>query len=1085
MLPTLSDTRPLHLVGANLSAQAILLSSTQSPYLILCPNDKIAWDLTCNLKTLIDISSTSSEHKIFHFPGWDILPTQAIHFSSLVSKKRLEVFSYLAQKPILISTLPATFQATLPPSLFQNASFSLQKGMLPLRPHILEKLKHSGYTRVDLVEDRGTFAIRGEILDVFPSHEDDAFRIQWDDDHILRISRFDPSTQCTVENQDSLFIPPAHEVLLPETPELRAEMRKKIKKQSQERSISRSFLQSILDTLHAQYRPLPSELWAFYAYEKTSNLWDYLPEDYEVVWSDPEYCLRSFQEMEKKHDQIPQELMIPPFHEAYPGNTELQKIVSEKSTLFFHQRTPESSHERLHLQPHLNLKLQPPKNLALMHSQWIQEGYKILFFASTQSQLQKMAFFFGSHPSTSLHLGTMSEGFQWADQKLIVLTEKDIWATVKKNTSTPKNPLLFDALERGDWVIHRDHGIARYQGLTQLPLAAQEFLILEYAHQDKLYLPSYRMNVLQKYLGTENTTPHKLGTQQFEKTKEKVKASAKKLAFDLVKLYAQRKTQSGLAFPPCDSDFHTFEAKFPFHETEDQLKAIEDVLKDLQSGQVMDRLICGDVGFGKTEVAMRAAFRAVEAGKQVAVLVPTTILALQHELSFQKRFEGYPVLIESLSRLKSSKQQKKLLEALAQGKIDIVIGTHRMLSRDVQFSNLGLLIIDEEHRFGVEHKERLKTLKINTHALTLTATPIPRTLHMSLAGLREISFIRTPPVDRLPIRTSIVHYREDLVKQAIEFELARGGQVFYLHHQIIHLHRNAEKIEKLVPHAKIGIAHGKMDPQSLETIILDFYQKKTQLLLCTSLIESGIDIPSANTLLVDRADTFGLAQLYQIRGRVGRGEQRAYAYFFVPKNVSETAQQRLNVLERFASLGSGFHIASHDLELRGGGDLLGAEQSGNIHAVGYDLYTEILQEAISELEKTPSEIPFEPEIHLPHPAFLDEKYVPSTKQRIALYRSLSTCTQEAHFVDWENQLQDRFGVLPLEAQNLLWLMRIKLLLQKNNIATLKVSPEKIALTLRASDSHLRKPDKFLLPKATNSIKSIYFELETLYPIPHS
>ena len=546
----------------------------------------------------------------------------------------------------------------------------------------------------------------------------------------------------------------------------------------------------------------------------------------------------------------------------------------------------------------------------------------------------------------------------------------------------------------GDAVVHVDHGIGRYQGLVRLDLGGQRLLLLEYASKDKLYLPAYRLNVIQKYVGSgEHVALDKLGAAVLPRPRRR-SARRQEPRHRPRQLYAERKSAPACASRLAMRASGSSKPAFPFDETPDQLKAIDDVLGDLESGRVLDRLVCGDVGYGKTEVAIRAAFRAVTDGKQVAVLVPTTVLAFQHEQSFQTRMKDYPITIESVSRFKTQKEQKTVLEGLEQGKVDIIIGTHRLLSRDVKFNDLGLIIVDEEHRFGVEHKEKLKTLKINTHVLTLTATPIPRTLHMALSGLRDISLINTPPVDRLPIRTYVSKYDDALIQRAIQFELKRGGQVFFLHNRVDSIYEIATRIRELVPKAQVGVGHGQMAEGELEEAMVAFYQKRTNVLVCTTIIESGIDLPNANTILINRADTLGLAQLYQIRGRVGRGQQRAYAYLLIPAEaaVTEDAKKRLEVIQRFVELGSGFSIASHDLEIRGGGDLLGAQQSGHIAAVGFDLYTELLEEAIRELEGQtagPRRFPARARDQGAFPGLPGRKYVPDVHQRLSLYRRFS------------------------------------------------------------------------------------------------
>lgn len=754
---------------------------------------------------------------------------------------------------------------------------------------------------------------------------------------------------------------------------------------------------------------------------------------------------------------------------------------------------------RVNILDHIGLAKGSKRHLGHLEQEilkWLQEKKKVILFANTPSQLDRIQFLLKEHslvPSSEglqIKLGTLSAGFHWPDEKLVVLNESELLGIKKtprsrttKQTKEKVTPSDWSGLQAlsdldvGDAVVHIDHGIGRYLGIVRLNLsgAPSDFLQLEYANNDKLYLPVYRLNLIQKYAGSSQTVSlSRLGSQQFQKTKEKVKESVKTLAIDLVQLYAERAIRSGVIFSPRDTVYHEFEASFPFEETPDQLQAIEAVQADLESGKVMDRLVCGDVGYGKTEVAIRAAFRAVNDGKQVAILVPTTLLAQQHEQSFQNRFKDYPILIESFSRFKSPKEQKKILEALQQGKLDIIIGTHRLLSKDVHFQNLGLIIVDEEHRFGVEHKERLKTLKTNTHVLTLTATPIPRTLYMALSGLREISVINTPPIDRLPIRTYLSRYDESLIQRAIEFELSRGGQVFFLHNRVVQIHKVARKLKELVPHAEVIVAHGQMPENELEEAMIAFYQRKANVLVCTAIIESGLDLPSANTLLVERADTLGLSQLYQIRGRVGRGDQRAYCYLLLPEhgNMTSEAKQRLEVIQKFVELGSGFSIASHDLEIRGGGNLLGPQQSGNIAAVGFDLYTELLEEAIREIQGKPSELDErtkEPEIKTPFPAYLSEEFIPDIHHRLSLYRRFSVAKTETEVDQLEAELHDRFGHLPLEAQNLIWMIRLKLLLKQRGIHLLTVGAEKISMQIGET--------KQVISLVVQSLQELYFSLE--------
>jgi transcription-repair coupling factor (superfamily II helicase) len=581
-------------------------------------------------------------------------------------------------------------------------------------------------------------------------------------------------------------------------------------------------------------------------------------------------------------------------------------------------------------------------------------------------------------------------------------------------------------------MVHLDFGVGIYRGLQHLTLGAIEgdFLLLEYAGGDKLYLPVDRISLVQRYVGAEGIEPHvdKLGGAAWDRAKAKAREAIKEMAEELLKIYAARQIQEKNGFSPPDELYREFEASFAFEETPDQLSAIDDVLRDMESSKPMDRLVCGDVGYGKTEVALRAAFKAVMDGKQVAVLVPTTVLAQQHLETFRERFRAYPVAVEMLSRFRSAKEQKTILAEVAKGGVDIIIGTHRLLQKDVAFKDLGLLIVDEEQRFGVTHKERLKKYRSVVDIITLTATPIPRTLYMSLMGIRDLSIIDTPPVDRLAIKTHVARFADELIHEAVLRELRRGGQIFFVHNRVQSIGAMAEHLGRIVPEARIAVAHGQMDEKELERVMLGFMHGETNLLLCTTIIESGLDIPNANTLIVNRADAFGLAQLYQLRGRVGRAKQRAYAYFLIPGEgaISADARERLRILQELTELGAGFRIATHDLEIRGGGDLLGARQSGNIAAVGFELYNELLEEAIRELKGEEMAVRVEPEIKLRIPAFVPEEYVRDPNQRLVIYKKLTQAASTEDIAEVEEELADRFGKLPLATTYLLDVMRLRL-----------------------------------------------------------
>jgi transcription-repair coupling factor (superfamily II helicase) len=661
-----------------------------------------------------------------------------------------------------------------------------------------------------------------------------------------------------------------------------------------------------------------------------------------------------------------------------------------------------------------------------------------------------------------LRIGSLLRGFDLPLDRVALFSEAEIFGekAARKAARAPKKPSLGDLknLEVGAFVVHQLHGVGRYKGLTKLPIrtggVAVDFMHLEY-DGGTLYLPVWRLGEVQRYVGAEGHVPRldRLGGETWQKTRAKVSREVKKIAEELLQLYAQRQALAGHPFH-LDSDgeqlFQEFEATFPFEETPDQERAISDVLSDMETERPMDRLVCGDVGYGKTEVAMRAAIKAVLGRKQVAVLAPTTVLVEQHYATFSERCRDLPVNITSLSRFRSRGEQTQVLKKLADGGVDIVIGTHRLLSSDVRFKDLGLIIIDEEQRFGVAHKERLKKLRTQVDTLTLTATPIPRTLHMAMSGLREISIITTAPADRLAIRTIVARDNDDLIREGIKRELSRGGQVFFVHNRVETIGKWARRLHDLLPELRILIGHGQMAPEELEKVMLDFVEGRADVLLCTTIIESGLDIPRANTMFVDRADTFGLSQLYQIRGRIGRSTQRAFCYLLVPPQESMTsdAKQRLAVLQRFSELGAGFNIASHDLEIRGAGDLLGNKQSGTIAAVGFELYTKMLEEAVAELRGQPITPPADPDLTCDVPAYIPDDYVPDTGQRLDFYRRLSLARDEEEIAEVLAEIRDRYGELPPEVEVLADLMVVKALARRLCASAVELSESRLALALR-------------------------------------
>ncbi len=1120
ILDSLHDlAEPIHVTGLEGSSAAFLArEALKSPrfsrILILTPQSERIFEWVANLQSMIDCGTNPSSHELYGLPGWDKSPVSAITPSLQTRLERLRTVSKTlisGRSSVVVSTLDATLQTALPLRWLEENHVRLKPDVsIDSRESLVQRLLNWGYARVDTVEDPGTFAVRGEIIDVFCPLYPSPLRIELFDDVVERLRSFDPKTQvshATEELRDALIVP-SRETFIPASaiPRLREE----IKSICDTAGISRSVRDPVMESIQPGVYSDHSEFWGPLYWDSHHDFIELYRPDL-IIMDDPLGCEQGWDELRAEFQNgyttaLSEGRILAPLEKLYPRSTRGMSDWTRGSKALFLDRiqladltvTPGADEETDDATQEKRIKTHhsasTKSNSGFLDSnskdhadalfaslkQWIQKKYQTTICASTSSQLERIKYLM-DHRSVPYTLGateepgsirliesSLGEGFRWPKEKIALLTDREIFGNSKKKSARnrdKKHEALSSAaewselqsltqLEIGDPIVHRDHGIGLYQGIVRLKALGTEndFLQIEYAGRDKLYLPVYRVNVIQKHMGAtaDAVVLDKLGAKHFEKEKEKARESAKKIAFDLIQLYAERSIRPGIRVSGTDDSYRDFEASFAFEETPDQLKAIDAILGDLSSGKVMDRLICGDVGYGKTEVAIRAAYKMVSEGYQVAVLVPTTILAQQHENSFRARFKDYPIRVESVSRFKTAQTQKSIMEDVNAGKVDVLIGTHRLLSKDVQFKKLGLIIIDEEHRFGVEHKEKLKTFRVNTHVLTLSATPIPRTLHMALSGIREISLITTPPINRLPVRTYLAKFDEEMIRKAVEFELNRGGQVFFVHNRVQSIHEIAKTILELVPSAKVVVGHAQMGEKELEQVMLDFYQKRANVLVSTTIIESGIDVPTANTMIIDRADRFGLAQLYQIRGRVGRGQNRAYAYLLLPREgmISDDAKKRLEVIQKFVELGSGFSVASHDLEIRGGGDLLGPQQSGHIKAIGFELYLELLDEAVREIQgkpPTPEEQYREPEIKVPYSAFLPDQYVPDTHQRLALYRRLSSSSQELEVDQIEVELQDRFGKLPTEAQNLLWLIRIKIALKKLRVDALTQGPEKIVL----------------------------------------
>jgi transcription-repair coupling factor (superfamily II helicase) len=934
------------------------------------------------------------------------------------------------------------------------------------RETFVEELADAGYARVEVVTEPGTFAVRGGLLDVYPPGADLPFRLDFFGDMLDVISRFLPHSQLTTERVHRVELPPAGE--LPSRSATLAKARPVLLEMADAQGIPSSRLGELLEGLRRGELPPGSHALLPILADADSSLIDYFDSRRLLVVFDDQAELsaahgaflagearRHAQAVERGRLALPPERLFLPL-------AELEESVRPCTQV-------NCAPLDLTANTHFDLPMQRPlpgatpggsrlPDLEQRVAQAVRTGLNVVVTDGEEKELNRMArLLVGKGVQARLEKGPLrfssllrgdlfqgvrcflsglEHGVDCPDLGLFVATPFDLFdrrvrARPQAAVQPAQNALA--ELDEGDFVVHRDYGIGRFEGVVRRVLSSGEYACLKirYAGEDALYVPVHAAGVVQRYIGSGPTAPKldKLGSASWQKRVDRARKAAKKLAFDLLDLYARRQAAEGHMFSPSDSYFEEFEASFPYEETPDQARAIEEVLADMEKPCPMDRLVCGDVGFGKTEVAIRAAFKAVLDGRQVAVLVPTTVLAEQHRITFRNRLAAYPVTVDSLSRFKSAGQQTQLLKRLEAGTVDIVVGTHRLLSRDIRFKDLGLLVVDEEHRFGVGHKERLKTLRTSVDVLSLTATPIPRTFYMAMSGIRDLSVIRTPPLGRLDIRTEITPFDPDVIARAIRFELQRGGQVFFLHNRVEDIGDVRDQIVALVPEARVLIGHGQMSEEALEESMIRFMDREADVLLCTTIIESGLDMPSVNTLIVNNAHAFGLAQLYQIRGRVGRGSVQAFAWFVVPplETMSTDARARLATLARFTSVGSGMNVASIDMELRGAGDVLGPDQSGHVEAVGIDLYTHLLHEAVAQLkEQQPTVARFETAVEIPVQVSIPDEYVPDRHQRLVFYRIAATAEDVERLEQLRTELSDRYGPLPTQTADLLTVAELRI-----------------------------------------------------------
>ncbi|MFC1843167.1 transcription-repair coupling factor [Thermodesulfobacteriota bacterium] len=1106
---------------------ALLAEKTQRPLLYITPSERLAE------RAVQDISLFSGL-PVIQYPGFDIPPYTPLSPDQTTVAERLHTLYRLLTDDtplILVASCESLLRRIMPKNILGSLAELIITGEDVEQERLVRGLTGLGYEHLSLVQTIGDFSVRGGIVDIFPPGYEAPVRLDFFGDTIESLRTFNPISQRSIQEIDEAIILPASNILFPRVESADyAALQYRFQNEAKKLNWPFDTVDALLDKISSGRRFPGIEFFLPLFYDTEHGCpcpLHYLAENTIAVFSDAVETNRSI--------ELAWERIEANYNASVSSNTpalqpdtvfvspalfseKIDKFTQVKVLDFLEEKKSTAKNIEFSSQNHLLLKqeidLQRKQQgillpLANLLKKWLARDERVIMACRSPRHalhlkellshydipsrtatipLEQDSF---KQPGSSAVLlldQPLSAGFDLRldpDVQIHVLSESELFGERRLGPRKKRRPageeiIRFDELNQDDIVVHREHGLGAYQGLVTLTLKdiTNDFIEIHYQGADKLYVPVDRLNSISKYKGISDKKPKldKLGSQTWLQTKKKIKESVWQVAQDLLKLYAKRELQKGCALSQPGELFHELEESFSFEETSGQQKAINQVIDDLTSEQIMDRLVCGDVGYGKTEVAVRAAFKTIEDGFQVAMLVPTTVLAEQHAKTFQERFAGFPVNIESINRFRSKAEQKKILTDLKTGKIDMLIGTHRLLSKDVQLKNLGLLIIDEEHRFGVSHKEKIKRFKAEVNVLTLSATPIPRTLQLSLLGIRDLSVINTPPEQRRPIKTFVARFDELVIKEAITRELQRGGQTFLVHNRVRSIEEMARKVRKLAPQARIAVAHGQMPGKQLEEIMVDFVNKEIDVLVCTTIIESGLDISSANTIIITRADRLGLAEIHQLRGRVGRSSEQSYAYLLVPSldGLAKEAKERLRALLDHSELGGGFKLAMSDLQIRGGGNILGISQSGHIAAVGYDLYLELLQNTVSDLKRQADnqEITEEvdPEINLQISAYISEKYIADTPQRYIAYRKIAGITDTEQLADLIDELQDRYGTLTREIQNLFDMMALKIKMKEIMITKLEQGKDMLIFSFHEKTPIGPEKILFLIEKAKNTIR---------------
>ncbi len=1069
--------------------QAAVIDKGQRSCLLVTEDEQEAEKAVEELKFFLP------DENISLFPAYEMPSPDLLPQSRDVLSKRLAVLQQIEshRQVIVVTPIKALLTELAPPQLFRQGIIHIQTGEPCDREAFIGLLVDIGYEHVHLVESRGQFSVRGGIVDLFDDGDNKPSRIEFFGDEIDSIRIFDPLTQRSEDSVVSVTIFPAKEAILNEKIRSRAVERiqeelsqqlTRVKKKTMKEEL-RLRAKRVMDMLEEKQDEKEIEVYLPYFYEQKTLLVDYFPDQTLIMLDDPVRLAESAGEYETLHQDIFTSALES--GKALPKQKEL--VVSYETFL-----TKLKGHHRIVWMSLLRqIPMISPDHIVSFSARpvypfqgntqtakselesYIGNRYRVVMLVKNKKKadLIKDIFFedqkrhvqisdgFNDVPEYGqalITLGTLASGFEFPSLKLVVFTEEETSLSKKrkrkKQSEKAFTPVQWKDLQVRDYVVHIHHGIGQYQGVKTLEIedSKKDYLEIRYHGADKLFVPVDQMDLVQKYIGPDGYSPKlsRLGGADWNRVKQDVQEAVEEMAEHLLNLYALREASEGYSFSQDTAWQREFEDEFMFAETEDQLTAAAEIKKSMEKEKPMDRILCGDVGYGKTEVAVRAAFKAVMDAKQVGVLVPTTVLAQQHYNTFQSRFSNYPVNIAMLSRFVPQKKQKEIIEKVEQGKIDIVIGTHRLLQSDIRFSDLGLLVVDEEQRFGVRHKEKIKEIRKNIDVLTMTATPIPRTLHMALSGIRDMSTIDAPPEDRLPVHTYVLEHDRTIVKNAIEREIKRGGQVYYIHNTVRSIQKTAKDLQKLVPEASIAMAHGQMREELLEKTMIGFIEGEYDILICTTIVETGLDIPNVNTIIVDNADHFGLSQLYQLRGRVGRSTRQGYAYFVFHKDkvLTEIAEKRLEAIREFTEFGAGFKIAMRDLELRGAGNLLGAQQHGHVSAVGFEMYCRLLEEAVKRAkgEEKADETP-EPEIDIAIDAYLPEQYIKDSQQKIETYKKIASCRFEEEIRDIIDEMVDRFGDIPKPALQLIEIVRLRILAREAKVTSVIQKGDCITLNL--------------------------------------